>query len=37
MNGINGAPVFWFTGLSGAGKTTVADRVVRILEGEGWS
>lgn len=36
MNGINGAPVFWFTGLSGAGKTTVADRVVRILEGEGW-
>jgi len=28
-------PVFWFTGLSGAGKTTVAERARKSLEGMG--
>jgi adenylylsulfate kinase len=31
------SPVFWFTGLSGAGKTTVALAVKRLLEAEGRS
>ena len=30
-----GAPVLWFTGLSGSGKSTIADRVHRELERRG--
>ena len=30
------APVFWFTGLSGAGKSTVAGGARDILVAEGW-
>lgn len=29
------APVFWFTGLSGAGKTTIATSAADILQGAG--
>lgn len=31
------APVFWFTGLSGSGKTTVAEGVKALLERDGHS
>ena len=31
------APVFWFTGLSGAGKSTVAQKAKRRLEKKGFS
>ena len=34
---MSGAPVFWFTGLSGAGKTTVAEAVKEWLEKQGYS
>lgn len=30
------APIFWLTGLSGAGKTTLATRLVSCLQGEGF-
>lgn len=29
------AKVYWFTGLSGSGKTTIVERLVKILEGRG--
>jgi len=29
------APVFWFTGLSGAGKTTIAERLAPVLRERG--
>lgn len=31
------ACVFWFTGLSGSGKTTIANRVKKLLEYSGYS
>jgi len=34
---MNNGLVFWFTGLSGSGKTTVATGVNRLLESEGYS
>jgi adenylylsulfate kinase len=32
---MNGALVFWFTGLSGSGKTSITDRLVDTLRDEG--
>ena len=34
---MNAAQVFWFTGLSGAGKTTLAEAAAVLLEREGFS
>ncbi|MCL5973712.1 MAG: adenylyl-sulfate kinase, partial [Actinobacteria bacterium] len=34
---LNSAPVVWFTGLSGAGKSTIARRVADKLRASGTS
>ena len=31
------AKIFWFTGLSGAGKTTVSNKVKKLINDKGYS